>query len=164
MRVFFVPGSDEGWFLLFAVLALIIAGGIGVVVWTRLFPSAKAKALADKRYQEALAVYAEHLQTDDPTTEDRRTAFAEATMYLVDQHGIPSAEASSNLRLMVAEYDRERSYDLRNDALAYEEAGDYASAAIYYERAARMQQEHDPKDCQFLLQCVARVRRKLGSQ
>ena len=73
-----------------------------------------------------------------------------ATEYLANEHGIPAAEARPNLRRVVAEYAREQSYELRNEAVAYEQEGAYDLALDCYQRAAWWQEEHDAKDYQFL--------------
>jgi tetratricopeptide (TPR) repeat protein len=163
MRIFIIPNSTEDWVILLTVLALVIGIGIGVTVWQRLWPPATKKLLEDDRYHQALAVYAGNLPAEEPTRDDRRSALAAATLYLVNEHGIDSREAAPNVRLVVAAYDRDQSYELRHEGLAYEEAGDPESALAYYERAARLQEEHDPKDYQFLLRCADRVRRKVRS-
>jgi tetratricopeptide (TPR) repeat protein len=167
MRVIILPSSDEGWLSLLICLALVIAVGVAIFVWQYFWPSTRVKVLADERYRQALVVYADKLQREDavePTREERQAAFTEATEFLVREHGIPSAEAAARRHLMVAAYDRDQSYELRNEALGFEEAGAYASAIACYERAARLQEENDPKDHQFLLKCVSRVRRKQGSR
>jgi hypothetical protein len=134
---------------------------IGVVVYQWLWPSASKKVLDDDRYHQALAVYIDSLRGEEPTRDDRRAALAAATLYLVNQHGIPSADAAQRMLLMVAAYDREQSYELRHEAIAFEEAGDYESALTYFERAARLQEDHDPADYRFLQACIARVRGKV---
>src|SRR5690349_18546753 len=122
MRVILVPSSTEGWLLVLIALGVIIAIAIAVAAWQGLFPSATKKVLKDGRYHEALAVYTQHLGPDEPTLDDRRDAFAAATEYLVKQHGIASEQAAPNMRLMVAAFDRDQSFDLRNDAAIFEEA------------------------------------------
>src|SRR5262245_24419376 len=137
MRVIFLPTSPEAWIGVLIVVALLI----GVVLYQRLWPSASQRALEDGRYHQALAVSADNLPGEEPTRDDRRAAVAAATLYLVKEHGIPSAEAAPNMRRVVAAYDREQSYELRHEAIAYEEAGDYESALAYFVRAARLQEE-----------------------
>lgn len=164
LRIIFVPTTAEGWTFVLIVVALVIGVGIGVAAWQRLWPSATKKVLADVRYRQALAVYIENLGAEEPTREDRRDALRMATLYLVNEHHIQSVEAAPNMRLVVAAYDHEQSHELRSEAQAYEMAGDYESALAYYERAARLQEEHDPKDYQVLLRCIDRVGRKIGSR
>ncbi len=161
MRVILIPSTTEGWVLLLIVLGGVICIGLAIAAWQRLFPSAIKKVLKDSRYHQALAVYRQHLGPEELALDDRRDAFTVATVYLVKEHGIPPEEAGPNMRLMVAAYDRDQSFDLRNDAAIYEEAGDYQSALVNYERAARLQEEHDQKDFEVLQRCIARVRRKM---
>jgi tetratricopeptide (TPR) repeat protein len=160
MRFFIWPDTPEFWGGLAIVLGIIVC----VLVYHVLWPPAWKKLLKDRRYDQGLGVYAEHLRHEDATNDDRRRAFAAAVQYLTNEHGIPPEEAAQNLRLLVAQYDRDRSYDLRNEAVAHEQAGAYGLALEYYERAARWQEEHDPKDFQFLQTCVDRVRRKARSR
>jgi tetratricopeptide (TPR) repeat protein len=161
MKVILIPTTTQGWVLLLLTIGIIVAIGFVIVAWQGLFPSATKKVLKDDRYHQALAVYRQHLGLDEPTLDPRRDAFAAATEFLVKAHGIRSAEAASNMRLMVAAYDRDQSFELRNEAAIYEEAGDYQSALANYEQAARLQQEHDQKDHEVLQRCIARVRRKM---
>jgi tetratricopeptide (TPR) repeat protein len=133
---------------------------VGVVAYQRLRPPAWERLLRDGRYHQALAVYATNLQHEEPTADDRRQALAAAVEYLTKEHGVAPEEARQNLPLVVARFDRDRSYELRHEAVAYEQAGAYGLALEYYERAARWQEEYDPKDYQFLQGCAARVRRK----
>jgi hypothetical protein len=66
--------------------------------------------LEDDGYRQALAVYLKHLRTQEPTREDRRAALAAAIAHLVTELGIPPTEASPNMGLVVAAYDRDQSY------------------------------------------------------
>ena len=161
MRIILIPSTTEGWVLLLIFLGGVICVGLAIAGWQRLFPSALKKVLKDGRYHQALEVYRQHLEPEKVTLDDRREAFTAATVYLVKEHGIPTEEAGANMRLMVAAYDREQSFDLRHDAAICEEAGDYQSALVNYERAARLQEEHDQKDFEVLQRCIARVRRKM---
>jgi tetratricopeptide (TPR) repeat protein len=161
MRFFIWSDSPE--FL--AALGLVVALVIGFAIYQWLRPPAIQKLAGDNRYLEALSVYTANLPTEgEPTREDRFRAHVAAAGYLTEQHAIAEAEADANLRVMVAEYDKERSYELRYDALAYEEAGAYDLALDCFERAARLQEEHDPKDYQFLQRCIQRVRAKAQSK
>jgi tetratricopeptide (TPR) repeat protein len=144
-----------------AAIGIVVALVIGVAVYQWLRPPGWQRLLKDGRYHQALAVYAANLQHGDPTADDRRRALAAAVQYLTAEHAVPAEDAAANLRLVVAQYDRDRSYELRNEAVAHEQAGAYGLALEYYERAARWQQEHNPKDYQFLQTCVARVRSKV---
>jgi hypothetical protein len=157
MRIIFIPDTPEFWLIAAAVLALIIV--IAVYRWLR--PPAAERLIADPRYRQALEVYAGNLQHEDPTYDDRQAALAVAADYLAAEHGVPAEEAEANLRLVAAVYDRERSYELRHEAIAYEQAGAYDQALDYYERAARWREGHDAEDYQFLQRCAARVRGKV---
>jgi hypothetical protein len=157
MRIIFIPDSPAAWIVIAAVLALIA----GVVIYQWLRPPAWKKLAQDDRYRHALAVYAEAVGREDQLCDVRRQALDSATEYLVTGHGIPAAEAAPNLRRVVAEYARERSYELRNEAVAYEQEGAYDLAMDLYQRAAWWQEHYDPKDYQFLQKCVARVRGKV---
>lgn len=157
MRVIFIPNSNEEIAIIVGVIVLVLGIAVVVSFYKRLFPSTISRLASDMRYRQALGVYVGNLQSEDPTREERRAAVIEAISYLVNDHGIPSAEASTNMRLVVATFDHDQSLALRQEGAAHEEAGDYASARAYYERAARLQEEHDPADHGFLLQCIARV-------
>jgi tetratricopeptide (TPR) repeat protein len=156
MRFIIWQDSPEFW----ATAAVVVAVIVCVAVYQCFRPPAWKRLLKDERYYQALSVYAANLRHEEPTRDDRRQALEAAVQYLVSEHGIPAEEARENLRLLVAQYDRDRSYELRNEAVAHEQAGAYGLALEYYERAARWQEEHDPKDHQFLQGCVDRVRRK----
>ncbi len=163
MRIIALPGSDAEWANLLLVLALIVGIAIAITVWKRLRSRDIERLLKDPRYHQALAVYIDHLRAEEPTRDDRREAVTTAIRYLVNDLGVSSNEAGPSLRLVVAAYDREQSYELRHQAIACEEAGDHEAALAYFERAARLQEEHDPKDHEFLLRCIARVRAKVRS-
>ncbi len=164
MKVILIPSTPEGWMQLFVVFGFIICLGIAIVVWRYVFPPAVQKLAADERYLQALAVYIEALRSDDPTRDERRTARAAATTYLINDCGIPSEEAATNMNLMVAAYDHDQSFELRDAGFVFEESGDFELALAYFERAARLQEEHDAKDYQFLQRCIARVRNKVQSR
>jgi hypothetical protein len=157
MRIIFFRDTPEFWIALAIVLVIVI----GVVIYHVIRPPPVKKLLQDGRYHQALAVYAGNLPPGEPTWEDRHNAFAVAAEYLTNEHGIPAEQAEPNLRLVVAEYDREQSYELRHEAIAYERAGAHELALEYFERAARLQEGHDREDYEFLQRCVARVRRKV---
>lgn len=159
MRFIIWRDTPEFWAALAIVLLIIV--GACIYQWWR--PPVWKKLLDDRRYQEALSVYAANLPREEPTAEDRRQAVVAAVEYLTMEHGLSAEEARPNVRVVVARYDRDQSYELRQEAVFYEQAGAYDLALDYYERAARWQQEHDPKDYQFLQQCAARVRKKVRS-
>jgi hypothetical protein len=158
MRVIVIPESPEVYILIGVVLVLAVAGA---ALYQRFFPPAAQKLLADQRYRAALSVYTDRLQMEQPTRADRQAALAAASDYLWNEGGVPAEEAGRNLLLVVAGHDRERSYDCRHDALAYEQAGAYEMALDCFETAAMWQEDHDPKDHQFLQRCLARVRKKV---
>ena len=160
MQFFIIPESPAVWLLIAAVLAL----GVGIAVYQRLRPPAWKKLLQDERYRKALNVYAETIRHEGTLCDVRRKAVAEATDYLATEHGIPATEAEPNLRRIVSQYAREQSYELRQEAVAYEQQGVYEQALDYYQRAAWWQEDHDLKDYQFLQRCVARVRGKARSR
>jgi tetratricopeptide (TPR) repeat protein len=158
MRFIYIPEDPLVWL----IVGAIVLFGIGYAVFRSIWPATIDKLQSDDRYRQALAVYAGNLpQQEEPTRDDRRNAFVAAAAYLTTDHGIAAEEAERNLRLVVAQYDREVSYDLRHEALGYERAGAHQLALEYFERAARLQEEHDPKDYQFLQRCIARVRKKV---
>lgn len=157
MRVIFIPESPEVWLVLGIVLLLLIA----FCIYRQIRPPLLQRLLADQRYRQALAIYAGNLPGESPPPEDLEKAFALACDCLIRDLGVPAAEAGPNLRLVVKDYDRARSYDLRHEALAYEEAGAHDLAVEFFERAARLQERHDPEDHAFLMRCVARVRGKV---
>jgi hypothetical protein len=144
---------------LLTVLALVAV----VVGWLWLFPPAplRLKRLArDRRYQEALQTYGRSLpEGSEHSPEEKEEALAAAIQVLEGQ-GVAPAAARVNLRLLLAEMDRQRSYELRHQAVVHEEAGEWDLAAQYYEQAARLRVDWDKNDCDFLLQCIRRVRDK----
>jgi hypothetical protein len=159
IRFIIWDNSPEYWTAAAIVLAMVV--GIAVYHWLR--PPAWKKLIEDDRYREALNIYAGHLQHEEPTDDDRRQALAAGVEHLTKECGILAEEAEAKLRLVAAQYDRERSNELRKEGSLHEQAGAYDVALDYYERAAWWQEEHDPKDYQFLQQCVARVRKKVRS-
>lgn len=159
MRIIIIPDSPEAWLIILAVIVIIA----GAVFYSWLRPPAWKKLLQDQRYCQALNVYADTVQSQDCLGDVRRHALATGTSFLTNEHGIPAEEAARNLRLVVAQYARDQSYALRQEAVAFEQDGHYDQALDHYQRAAWWQEDHDPKDYQFLQRCVARVRSKAGS-
>jgi tetratricopeptide (TPR) repeat protein len=158
-RIIFIPEDPMVWLF---VIGLLVAGLVGVAVYPWLWPAPIKKLVVDNRYTQAMAIYAGNLpQGTEPTREQRQDALAQAVDYLTHEHNIPSDQAMANLRIMVAEYDNEQSIDLRHEALAYEQAGAYELALEYFERAARLREEHDREDYEFLQRCIARVRKRV---
>jgi hypothetical protein len=157
----FIPDSTEVWLMLAAILAVGVGGGVGIGVYQWLRPPLWKKLSQDERYCNALIVYAEAIGRDEQTGNIRRHAHAAGTAYLVNEHGIPAEEAGANLQRVVAVYARNQSYDLRSEGVNFEQAGAYDLALDCYQRAAWWQEEHDPKDYQFLQRCIARVRGKV---
>ena len=94
------------------------------------------------------------------TQEDRNRAMASAVEVLKTIHGLSPQVAGANLRLVLAELDRQRSYDLRSLAVQYEMSGDWEQALQHYEQAASLRVERDDRDYQFLMKCIQRVRDK----
>lgn len=143
---------------------LTVLGIIAViVVWVRFFPPAQVRARKlskDPMYQQAMEVYARIL-VENP--EARAEAQFETVTFLENQ-GVPREKAETNLRLLLAEADRELSYELRNQAVVYEEAGEWESAISLYQQAARLRAQWDPKDHAFLLKCVERVQAKQAAE
>lgn len=156
MRIIVWHNSPEFWLAAAILLGVIVC----VVVYQWLRPPAWKRLLQDGRYREALGAYDARLRQEEPTDDDLRQARDAAVEHLVKEHGVAAEEARENLRPLVAQYHRDRSYELRNEAVAHEQAGAYGLALEYYQRAARWQAAHDLKDHQFLLGCVDRVRRK----
>ena len=160
MQIIIIPESPIVWLI---IAGLLVCGvGIGLYQWLR--PPAWQKLLQDDRYRQALKIYAATVRQEEAMCDVRRKALAVAIEYLVNDHGIPAAEAESNLRRIVVQYAREQSYELRNEAVAYEQEGSYDQALDCYQRAAWWQEDHDPKDYQFLQRCVTRVRGKARSR
>jgi hypothetical protein len=144
---------------LVTVVGLVVA----IVVLVRLFPTTQArlKRLSrDHKYVEAMQVYGKNLpEGAEPSAEEKERALATAVQTLQSQ-GISATTARANLRLILGEIDRQRSYELRNQAVIHEENGEWDQAAEHYEQAARLRLEWDKGDCAFLLGCVQRVRDK----
>jgi hypothetical protein len=159
MRPIFIPDSPEPWL----IVAAIVAVGLGIAAYQWVRPPAWKKLLQDDRYRKALDVYAEAVGRDDQSAGVRRQALAAGTAYLADECGIPVEEGEPNLLRVVAVYARDQSYELRHEAVAFEQAGAYDMALDCYQRAAWWQEDHDPKDYQFLQRCIARVRCKARS-
>jgi hypothetical protein len=158
MRIVFLPDSPEVWAVAIGILVVTV---IGVAIYQWLRPPATKKLIEDPRYLQALDVYAAGLPGEaEPSRQDRQAALAAAVECLAKEHGVAAEEAERGLRLLIAEYDKDRSYELRHQALTYEQAGAYDLALDYFERAARLREEHDPEDYQFLQRCAARVRGK----
>jgi hypothetical protein len=155
----FIVWNDTPEF--YAALGFMVVLVIGIAIYSWLRPPKWKKLIEDSRYHQAISVYAANLQQEKPTDDDRQHALTLAVGYLTNEHGIPAEEAEVNLRLLVAQHDRDRSYELRQEGSFYEQAGAHDLALDYYERAAWWQAEHDPKDHQFLQQCAARVRKKV---
>jgi hypothetical protein len=127
------------------------------------YRSAQSRAnrlVKDSRYQLALHVYVQGLPGDsEPTGEDKKKAFAAGVEFL-QKSGVPAEKAEPALRLLVGELERGRSYELREQAVEHEQAGEWEQAIDYYEQAARLREEWDRKDHEFLLKCIKRVRDK----
>lgn len=157
MRFIVIPEDPTVWLF----VGLVLLGALGYAAFRGIWPSAQDRVRGDARYREALRVYAAALPQEVPTREERRQAMAVATEHLTAQHALAAAEADKGLRVLVADLDRARSYDLRHDALAYEQAGAFELALELFDQAARLQEEHDAKDHQFLQRCIARVRGKV---
>jgi tetratricopeptide (TPR) repeat protein len=158
MRPIFLPGDPETWVVAIVVLVVLF---IGHVIYQWLRPPVLQKVTADPRYPQAMGVYVGHLPVDaEPSWEQRQDAFAAAVEYLTREHGLPAEEAEKGLRVLVGEYNKGLSYDLRHEALTYEQAGAYDLALDYFERAARLREGFDAEDYEFLQRCVARVRAK----
>jgi tetratricopeptide (TPR) repeat protein len=137
-----------------AVVAVACAAGYLSAV-------ARAKRLRkDWKFDKALEIYIQSLLPDtEPGEDDKRRAFA-AGLEFLHRHEIPPTKAEAGLRLLVAQQVRDRSYELRNQAVLHEQAGEWEQAIDYYSHAARLQAEWDQRDHEFLLQCIARVRNK----
>jgi hypothetical protein len=117
------------------------------------------RLLKDETHRLAFQAYLDNLPSDSlPTAEDKARAFAEGIALLV-RSGIPEEQGEPSLRLLVSEWEREKSHELRNLAVVHEEAGEWEDAAELYALAARLRVQ-DPDDHAFLLQCIERVRGK----
>lgn len=162
MRFFILPDSPEVYLI---GLATLVIGIIVVALYQWVRPPLLKTLLNDERYLHALTVYTNHLPTDtEPSREQRHDARARAAEYLTREHGIAAVDAERNVRVVVAALDKDRSYELRQDAVTYEQAGAYELALDHYERAARLQEEHDKEDHAFLQRCIARVRKKVRAR
>jgi hypothetical protein len=158
MRPIFLPTDPETWVGIIVLMVVLVAG-VAIYQWIR--PPAVQRVMADARYPQAMGVYVGHLPADvEPDWEQRQHAFAAAVEYLTKEHGLPADEAGKNLRVLVGEYNKGRSYELRQEAITYEQAGAYGLALDYFERAARLREGFDAEDYEFLQRCVARVRAK----
>ncbi|MFO0878597.1 MAG: hypothetical protein U0840_14750 [Gemmataceae bacterium] len=159
MRFFFIPEGPE---------LLLIGGGVALAIvvvaliqWLR--PPVIQKLMNDPRYLEAMAIYTSQLPAlEDSTAEQRGAAREQAVLQLTQSHGIPVEEANRNMHIIEGEYLKQRSYELRQEAIAFEQGGLYPMALEQYERAAELRRGHDAEDHDFLQRCIDRVRRKLG--
>jgi tetratricopeptide (TPR) repeat protein len=159
MRPIFLPTDPETWLIVIVGMVVLIAG-IAIYQWLR--PPAVQRVMADARYPQAMGVYVGHLPADvEPDWEQRQHAFDAAVEYLTKEYGIAADEAGKNLRVLVGEYNKERSYELRQEAITYEQAGAYEMALDHFERAARLREGFDAEDYEFLQRCIARVRGKV---
>jgi tetratricopeptide (TPR) repeat protein len=145
-------------------VGLLTALGIVVAIGARIYLSAQSRArrlLKDNRYQQALEVYAKSLPSNsEPNRQDIENALAGGVEFLLQTHGIPARKAGPHLRLLVSELERERSYELRNQGVEHEQAGEWEQAIGYYEQAACVRENWDKADYEFLLKCIQRVRDK----
>lgn len=143
---------------LLTVLGIVAAIGAGIFFSA---PVRAGRLLKDSRYQQALQVYAKSLPSgSEPNREDIENALAAGLKFLEQDHGIPARKAEPNLRLLVRELERERSYALRNQAAEHEQASEWDQAIEYYGQAARVREKWDQQDYEFLLKCIQRVRDK----
>jgi hypothetical protein len=118
------------------------------------------RLLKNSSYQQAVEVYVKSLPADkEPDREDRKKAIAAGVEFLQNS-GIPAEQAESSLRLLIGELERGHSYDFRNQAVEHEQAGEWEQAIANYEKAARLREEWDRSDYEFLLKCIKRVRDK----
>jgi hypothetical protein len=131
-----------------------------VIIWYLSARSRANRLLKDDRYQEALQVYGKGLPAEgEPTREQKQKSLASAVEFL-QNYGIPAATGEERLRLLIGELDRDRSNELRGFAVDFEQSGEWEQAILLYEQAARLREDWDPKDHQFLLKCIERVRSK----
>jgi len=162
VRIIFLPDNPD---LILIGVAVVVLAVVGVALYQWIRPPALPKLREDPRYQQALEVYVRGLAHDPlespPTPEERQAALDLAAESLTKEHAVPADEARKNLRLVVAAHDKELSYELRHEALVHEQNGAYDLALDCFERAARLQVEHDREDHEFLQRCIARVRGKV---
>ena len=129
------------------------------------FPSNAARArrmLKDPQYAQAVEVYERSLPgPDEESTADlRKQAFAAAVEFLTTAKSLGKSEAEARLRKIISWREEEKSKYLRQQALAYEETGDWNEALDHYEEAAELRELWDAKDFAFLQKCIARVEKK----
>jgi hypothetical protein len=118
------------------------------------------RLLKDETHRLAFQAYLDNLPSDSvPAAEDKARAFAEGIAVL-ERSGIPEEKGEPALRLLINEWEREKSHELRNLAVVHEEAGEWEEAVELYALAARLRMESDPNDHAFLLGCIERVRGK----
>lgn len=161
MRFFIIPNDSE--LILIGGGILLLLGGILLFRWLR--PPLIRRLLDDPRYLEALSIYLQHLPPEgDPSPADRHTASTAAVDYLSEQCAIPREQAQMHLGVIEGEYLKNRSYELRETALGYEQAGAYDLAAEYFARAAELRKDHDAEDYEFLQRCIHRVHKKSSRQ
>ena len=148
-------------------LTFLIGIACAIMAFIRLVPTAGArvrKLMRDVSYREALEVYCANLPTEsEPDREDKTEAMAAALAYLRTT-ALPPRLAEANFRFLIGESERARSYQLRHQALAHEEAGEWEQAIEHYQQAADLREEWDAKDYQFLLKCIERVQRQQARQ
>ncbi len=143
-----------------SLTAAVIGFAIGVSIY-RSAPARTKRLLKDARYQGALQIYSQHLSNErEANAEEKKSAIAAGIAYLQREHHMTAHKAEANFLLILAEFDRVRSYDLRNQAALHEREGEWERSIEYYEQAAELQKDWNRKDCEFLLACVRRVRSK----
>ncbi|WP_254508348.1 tetratricopeptide repeat protein [Anatilimnocola floriformis] len=123
------------------------------------------RLLNDAQYVQAVEVYERSLPgPDEESTADlRKQAFAAAVEFLTTAKSLAKPEAEARLRKIISSREEEKSKYLRQQALAYEEAGDWNEALDHYEEAAELRELWDAKDFAFLQKCIRRVEQKQNS-
>ncbi len=143
-----------------SLTAAVLAFTIGVLIY-RSSPVRTKRLLKDARYQEALRIYSQNLPNErEANADEKKTAIAAGIAYLQLEHHMTAHKAERDFLLILAEFDRVRSYDLRNQAAMHELEGEWERSIEYYEQAAELQKNWNRKDYEFLLACVRRVRSK----
>ena len=142
------------------VVVVALVGAVLVSAYT----SAQARArrlFRDARMADALEVYHKNLPPDAPPTPEAHAAARDAALAFLEQtHGVPRPQAERRLHLMLAEINRAHSYDLRHQAVACEMEGRWDEAVALFQQAADLRRDWDPRDHDFLLSCIRRVRAK----
>lgn len=146
---------------LVTLVSLALVGGALLYFVPTQF-SRTQRFMKDPQYVQAVEVYERTLPApeEESTADLRKHAFATAVEFLTTAKSLTKPQAEANLRTIISWREEQKSKYLREQALAYEEAGNWDEALDLYEEAAELRELWDPKDYAYLQKCIARVEKK----